>query len=138
MKQKKRMQSENSFSVKLHQQVIKLVQSRYPDSRSSLDKLNQALIALICCGQYLAVSMPGHGDLTALMSRMAFFFTLWVPTVVLIHPEVERFVRIAVARPKFCPPQVLCKKTRGNISELRLLPNKRMESGFSAIYCGVA
>ena len=55
------------------------------DSRSSsCDKPKQALIALIiCCGEYMAVSMPGHGDLTALlMSRTALYLTLWVPTVV--------------------------------------------------------
>ena len=42
--------------------------------------------------------MPGHGDLTVLiMSRIALFSTLWVPTVY-IHPdEVERLVRIEVA-----------------------------------------
>ena len=44
------------------------IQWGYSDSRSPRDKPKQALIALICCGQYMAVSMPGHGDLTALMS----------------------------------------------------------------------
>ena len=40
------------------------------------------LILYMLCGQYMAVSMPGHGDLTALlMSRMASSLTLWVPTV---------------------------------------------------------
>ena len=38
----------------------------YSDSMSRCDKPKQALIALICCGQYMAVSMPSHGDLTAL------------------------------------------------------------------------
>ena len=44
----------------------------------------------------MAASMPGHGDLTALMSRMALSLTFWVPTVY-IHPEVERLQRIAGA-----------------------------------------
>ena len=57
------------------------VQLGYSDLSSLCDKPKQTLIALICCGQYMAVSMPGHGDLTALMSRMALFLTLWVPTV---------------------------------------------------------
>ena len=58
----------NSFSDKLHQQVIVAVQWGYSDSRSPCDK------PIICCGQYMAVSKPGHGDLTALMSRMASIF----------------------------------------------------------------
>ena len=44
----------------------------------------------------MAVCMPGRGDLTALMSRMASSLMLWVPAVK-IHPEVETFVRIAIA-----------------------------------------
>ena len=57
------------------------VQLGYSDSSSLCDKPKQALIALICCGQYMAVSMPGHGDLTALISRMALSLTLRVPTI---------------------------------------------------------
>ena len=45
----------------------------------------------------MAVSMPGHGHLTALlMISNGFIVTLWEPTAQ-IHPEVERLVRIAVA-----------------------------------------
>ena len=65
--QKTLIQYENRFSDKLHQQVITAVQWGYSDSKSPCDKSKQALIALICCGQYMAVSMPGHGDLTALI-----------------------------------------------------------------------
>ena len=64
-----------------NKQVITAVQRGYSDSKSPCDKPKQALVALICCGQYIAVSMPGHGNLTGLMSRMALFLTLWVPTV---------------------------------------------------------
>ena len=94
--EKKLIRFENSFSDKLHQQVITSVQWGYSDSRLPCDKPKQGLIALICCGQCMAVSIPGHGDFTVLMFRIAFSLTLWVPTV-WIHPEVERFVRIAVA-----------------------------------------
>ena len=88
---------ENSFSDKTHQQEITAVQQwEYSDSRSPCDKPKQALIALVCCEQFMAVCMPGRGDLTALMSRMASSLMLWVPAVK-IHPEVETFVRIAIA-----------------------------------------
>ena len=63
------------LSDKQNQRVITAVQCEYSDSRSPCDKLKQALNALICCGQYMAVSVPGHGDLTALMSRMALSLT---------------------------------------------------------------
>ena len=53
----------------------------YSDSMPPCDMPKQALIALICCGHCMAVSMPGHGDLTALMSRMAVSLTPWVPIV---------------------------------------------------------
>ena len=34
-----------------------------------------------CCGQYIAISMPGHDDLTALlMIPNGFIVTLWAPT----------------------------------------------------------
>ena len=79
--EEKLIQCENSFSDKLHQHVITAVQRGYSDSISPCDKPKQALIALICCGQYMAVSTPEHGDLTALMSRMALSLKLWVPTV---------------------------------------------------------
>ena len=72
------------------------------------DKPEKALFALICCGQYMAAAMPGHGDLTALMSQIALSLTMWVPSV-WIHPEVERFVRIAVSSgitwPTFALPE---------------------------------
>ena len=48
---------------------------------SPCDKPKRVLIALVCCEQYMAVSMPGHGDLAALMSQMASSSTRWVPTV---------------------------------------------------------
>ena len=67
---------EQLFRHKLHQQVIAAVQWGYSDSRPSCGKPKQALIALICCGQYMAVSLPGHSDLTALMSRMPLSLTL--------------------------------------------------------------
>ena len=41
----------------------------------TLDKPKQALIALICCGKYIAVSMPVHGDLIDIMSRFAISWT---------------------------------------------------------------
>ena len=56
-------------------------QWRYSDLMSPCDKPKPALIALICCGQCMAVSMPGHDDLTALMSPMTLSLTLWTPTV---------------------------------------------------------
>ena len=83
----------------------------------------------------MAVSMPGHCDLTTLMSRMALSLTLWVLTVC-IHAEVERFFRGRMAN--FCPTRVVCKKNRENISELRFLTNKQMKTGFSAVVFGVA
>ena len=62
--------------------------------------------------------MPGHGDLTAFISRMALSLTLWIPTInIQIRPEVERFVRIAVTWRNLCPTLVY-RKTRERISEL--------------------
>ena len=60
----------------LHQQEITAVPWGYSDSRSPGDKPKQALMALICCAQYMAISIPGHDDLTALMPRMALSLTL--------------------------------------------------------------
>ena len=37
-----------------------------------------------------------------------------------------------------CRMRVVCKETRKNISDLRFWPNKRMKSGFSAIFFGAA
>ena len=40
--------------------------------------------------------MPGHGNFTALMSRIELYLTLWVPPAWVLL-EVERFIRFAVA-----------------------------------------
>ena len=63
-------------------QLITLLQWGYSGSRSPRAKPKQALCVLICCGQYMAVSMPGHSDLIDLiMSRMVLYSTLRAPTV---------------------------------------------------------
>ena len=80
--EKKLIQCDNSFSDKLHQQVITAVQWGYPTQDHPVtSRSRRSWLALICCGQYMAIGMPVHGDLTSLMFRMASSLTLWVPTV---------------------------------------------------------
>ena len=70
----------------------------------------------------MAVNMPGHGVLTALMSRMALPSTLWAPTVY-IHPDVERFVRIAVAWRIFALRDKYARKPAKMLERLGFLPS---------------
>ena len=62
------------------------------------------------------VSMPGHGDLTALMSQMAFFLCFSKRQLYRFIPRsIERFVRIAVLIDEFGHTRVVRKKTREKI-----------------------
>ena len=80
MEKKTDITTRTAFRTSYTNKKITAVQWGYSDSRLPRDKPKQAFIALICCGQYMAVSMPGHGDLTTLTPRMASSLTLWAPT----------------------------------------------------------
>ena len=76
---KKLIRHANSFSDKLHQQ--KKYSGTVGVSISRCDMPKQVFTALVFREQYMAISMPGHGDSTALMSRITSSLTLWIPTV---------------------------------------------------------
>ena len=73
------------------------------------DKPKQALIAILC-GHFMAEGMRGHGELEAVMSRMA---------TLMIHPEVERISKNCGHMVNLRPTRVVCKKTREKNSEIR-------------------
>ena len=113
--------------------------SGYSHSRSPCDKPKQALIAIICSGQYMAVSMPGRGDLTPLMCRMVLSLTLSNRVQICIDASRARAFRTNSGRiVNCCPMRVACKKSCENNCELRVWPCRRMKSGFSATFFGVA
>ena len=68
---KKLIQYDNSLQTSYTHENYGRVLWEYSDSSSFCDKPTGAHCSYFLSGQYMAVSMPGHGDLTALISRMA-------------------------------------------------------------------
>ena len=93
------------------------VQWGYSDSNLLFDKPRQALTALICCGQHVAVSMPGHGDLIAIISRMSFSFDA-LGTNYIDSSWGQAFCKNCGRMANLRPTRVECRKTDENIRKL--------------------
>ena len=79
--EQKLIQHGNSFSDKLHQQVIAAVQLGYRIQDHPVTSLGRcSWLALICCGQYIAVSLPGQGDFDRSYAPNLFVFDALVTT----------------------------------------------------------